>query len=138
MGDLRRRSSRFGYAVCLIAVVVFLAGSAGFVGSAFRIVHPIPLHQIVMRHFVGPFGHLHMGRGEHGGPMPGAMPNASAPATRALVGMPALRRRQMRARFEADARYGALAHLTTWLVLLIVAGVLFARHWRWLNPQRSS
>ncbi len=130
----------YGYAVCLIAVVVFFAGTAAFIGSAFGAVHPTPFHPFLTRNIRierGPLpnmmwreqsGPMHAGAMHAGSMQPGAMQAGMMP--QAAVS-PAAHRASM----LANARFGAIRRMTIALAMLIVAGILFARHWRWLQAE---
>ena len=122
----------YGYAVCLIAVIVFFAGTAAFIGGAFGAVHPTPFHPFMTRNIRierGPLPGNMMWRG-HAGAMhagaiqhPGMMPQAAIPST------------AHRASMLANARFAAIRRMTIALAMLVLAGILFARHWRWLQVE---
>ena len=127
----------YGYAVCLIAVIVFFAGTAAFIGGAFGAVHPTPFHPFMTRNIRierGPLPGNMMWRGHagamHAGAMhagaiqhPGMMPQAAIPST------------AHRASMLANARFAAIRRMTIALAMLVLAGILFARHWRWLQAE---
>src|ERR1700729_4359213 len=110
----------YGYTVCLIAVLLFLAGSIGVVNNAFRTVNPG-----LGSHHRMSMGWLHS-RGFHGfGRREGAFGRLNA----AQGTSPDVAR-------TARARLNAVRALTVSLVLLIISIVLFRGHWRWLNGPR--
>lgn len=111
----------YGYAVCLIAVVVFFIATAGFIGGVFNVIHPTPGRMFAMQHMrFGTAGRSATGMMWKGQSPANAMPRAmrTLPAPSHLV---------------ANSRYAALRRLVISLAMLILAGVLFVRHWRWLE-----
>ena len=135
----------YGYAVCLIAVLVFFIGTATFIAGAFDVVHPMAFHPPIARNFrlergAGPSDmmwreRIGMQRGAMG---PGAMhPGAMPPAT-GLRARPLAAHGALPATMLANARYAAVRRMTIALAMLVLAGVLFARHWRWLQAGSPS
>ena len=146
----------YGYAVCLIAVLVFFVGTAVFIGGAFHAVHPTPFHPFVSRNIrierggapgdmmwrersgMHP-GIMHPGIMQPGATRPGGMqPGATHPGgmpPAALPVNPLLPNGAFRATMLANARYAAIRRMTIALAMLVLAGVLFARHWRWLQAE---
>lgn len=122
----------YGYAVCLIAVIVFLINVNSFIDQGFSLMNPL------------------RARGTQFG---GEPPISSFEAYRASVareGRPngaaagqstsALPDSVLRARYEAyradridQARFDAERGLTTSGLLLVLSIVLFILHWRWLR-----
>ena len=140
----------YGYAVCLIAVLVFFIGTATFIAGAFDVVHPMAFHPLIARNIrlergAGPSDmmwreRIGMQRGAMGpGAMgPGAMhPGAMPPAT-GLRARPLAAHGALPATMLANARYAAVRRMTIALAMLVLAGVLFARHWRWLQAGSPS
>ena len=129
----------YGYAVCLIAVLVFFVGTAVFIGGAFHAVHPTPFHPFVSRNIRiergGAPGDMAWRErsGMHSGIMhPGAMHPGIMPPTALHPG--ALQSNgTLHATMLANARYAAIRRMTIAPAMLVLAGVLFARHWRWLQ-----
>ena len=130
----------YGYAVCLIAVVVFFIGTAAFIGGAFNLVHPMPMHAFQSHRMrFAPGGHPAMNRpwrmGEAKG-MPGAYPMSGT------TGSPPQSAMQPAAAwhnaFIANARYAALRRTVIALAMLMIAGILFMRHWRWLHSESTA
>jgi hypothetical protein len=118
----------FGYLVCLLAVVIFFAGAAGIVSSAFRIAHPTPRPPAMMQHFVA-------GRSEGfpGGPMIRApQPSNVLPAP------PGVNAPFVTARLIADERYDATRRFVVAVVMLILSVAVFNRAFGWLNPKPGS
>ena len=112
----------FGYAVCLLAVVIFFASAAGVVNNAFRVAHPTAAHHMIAgRHMQGRFG------------MHRPMLSESAAATQT----PSSNRVLARARFVADARFDAVRRLVVALVMLLLSIAVFRRTFGWLNPAQA-
>src|ERR1700722_18862121 len=110
-------SAIYGYTVCLIAILLFVAGSVGFVNNAFRTAN---------LGFEG--SHYRMG-----------VRRADAPVAYAPTGI-AQRRDSFRGATIERGRRNAVRGLVVSLVLLIISVVIFRWHWRWLNApafQRS-
>ncbi len=131
----------YGYAVCLIAVIVFFIGTAACISGVFQLAHPTPFHPFIGRNirierFGGPADMMWRERmpmqpgAMHPGAMhPGSMPaTAPQPPASALKGAPAA--------LLANARYAAVRRITIALAMLVLAGILFARHWRWLQAEQ--
>ena len=135
-GDDMERPNRvaqlYGYAVCLIAVIVFLISANSFVDHAFTLSNPL------------------RGQGDRFGMEPAITSFEAYRATSARVSAPAREGAQvtavpdsaLRARYEAlradrveQARFDAMRGLTTSGLLLILSVALFAVHWRWLRPR---
>ena len=131
----------YGYAVCLIAVLVFFVGTAVFIGGAFHAVHPTPFHPFVSRNIRIERGGapgdmmwrersgMHPGIMHPGATHPGSMPPA------ALQVNPLLRNGAFHATMLANARYAAIRRMTIALAMLVLAGMLFRGHWRWLQAE---
>ncbi len=122
----------YGYAVCLIAVLVFFIGTAACISGAFALVHPTPFHPFIGRNirierFGGPADMMWRERiAMHPGAMP---PRAVQPHAPATLGKPP-------AEMLANARYAAVRRITIALAMLVLAGIMFARHWRWLQAEQ--
>jgi hypothetical protein len=101
----------YGYAVCLIAVLLFVAASVGFVNGVFRTVSP------------GFEGSHHRMSLPWSGSAPGSIEQ---------------RRNVFRGAMITRARLNAVRGLVVSLVLLIISIALFSGHWRWLNAPRVS
>jgi hypothetical protein len=105
----------YGYTVCLVAVLLFVAASVGIVNNVFRTVNPTfegSHHRISMR-WSRPHG-LH-GFGQRGGDV-------------AQTGRGAM---------IARGRLNAVRALVVSFVLLVISIALFTGHWRWLNARRG-
>lgn len=115
----------YGYTVCLIAVLLFVAASVGFVNGVFRTVNPGfegSHHRISM-----PWSRPH----EFLGTVSTVAQSGSAPDSMNQ------RRNAFRGAMIARARLNAVRGLVVSLVLLIISIVLFIGHWRWLNASRA-
>jgi hypothetical protein len=113
----------YGYTVCLIAGLLFVAGSVGVVNGAFRSVSPSIAgshHRTSMRwsrpHRFQSFGQ------RRGVSAPGSMDQA---------------RNAFRGAAIARARLNAARALVVSLVVLLISIVLFRGHWKWLNAPRA-
>jgi hypothetical protein len=126
-----RVAQLYGYAVCLIAVVVFLVSANNFVDNAFALANPLRArgNQFGMEPAISSFDAY---RGTVGRERPGGGPgNGAAPALPDSV---------LRVRYEAlradrieQSRFDAERGLTTSGLLLVLSIVLFLLHWRWLR-----
>ena len=129
-----RVAQLYGYAVCLIAVIVFLASANSFVESLFTLSNPL--------------------RGD-GGRFPEAS-ITSFEAYRSTVNRFNVPSRDaapaqptpdsvLRARYEAlradrieQTRFDAEKGITTSGLLIVLSAVLFALHWRWLRSRENT
>ncbi len=135
-------SAIYGYTVCLIAVLLFVAGSVGFVNGVFRTVSPGlggSHHRMGMR-WSRPHG-FH-GFGQRGGrygqlnAAQGTSPDVAQ--TGSAIGATAPRPNTFCSAMIARARLNAVRALVVSLVVLIISIVLFRGHWRWLNVPRPA
>lgn len=118
-------SAIYGYTVCLIAVLLFVAASVGLVNGVFRTMNPGfegSHHRMSM-----PWSRTHGFQGT----LPRVAQTGSAP------GSLAQRRNTFRGAMIVRARLNAVRGLVVSLVLLIISIVLFRGHWRWLNAPRA-
>jgi hypothetical protein len=130
----------YGYLVCIVAVVTFLINASGFVDAAFDRANPL------------------QGRGGYYGPDGGSLTSFEAYRATQTQGRPTrvapgvasgpesdtLTVEQQRARYEvlradriSQTSFGAMQRLVKHGLLMLVAIVLFATHWRWLRRQRE-
>jgi hypothetical protein len=116
----------YGYTVCLIAVLLFVAASVGFVDGVFRTVNPgfEGSHHRMSVPWSRPHGFQVT--------VPSVARTGSAPD---LMGV---RRNTFRGAMIARARLNAVRGLVVSLVLLIISIALWRGHWRWLNAPRAS
>ena len=138
-----RISQAYGYAVCLITVIVMLIGIKQVVDAAFDLSDPI-------RADGGGYGR--MGRPitnfelyKMGARQQGPTRNdPAAPAEKASADSTASDadlRRMYEAEREAaigNTRFRAIKSLVGNLLLILVAAVLFTIHWRWLRARDSA
>ena len=137
-----RISQAYGYAVCLITVIVMLIGIKQVVDAAFDLSDPIradgggygrmgrpitsfELYKMEARRQVTT-------RNDPTAPGPKAAPDSTA--------YDADLRRMYDAEREAaigNARFRAIRSLVGNLLLIVVAAVLFTIHWRWLRARDS-
>lgn len=137
-----RISQAYGYAVCLITVIVMLIGIKQVVDAAFDLSDPIradgggygrmgrPITNFEMYKMEarrqGPTRAYPMGPGE----------KVSADSTTSDADL----RRMYEAERETsigNTRFRAVKSLVGNLLLIVVAGVLFTIHWRWLKRRDS-
>jgi hypothetical protein len=137
-GDDMERPNRvaqlYGYAVCLIAVIVFLISANSLAENAFTLANPL------------------RGGGNRFGPEPAissfeayrATANRENRLNPSASGTPTVSPPSdsvLRARYEVlradridQVRFDAERSLTTSGLLLLLCVVLFVLHWRWLRP----
>ncbi len=127
----------YGYTVCLIAVITILISLNSVVNNVFEFAEPE-----MSREVTGEFG----GRSLEAcrqrwmrtsiSARPGD-PAAAAPEVPADSVLLALCGEERSERIAA-VRHRALRSLVTSTLMLLVAGVLFAVHWRWLRGSRTA
>lgn len=126
-----RVAQLYGYAVCLITVVVFLVSANSFVENLFRFGNPV-------RGSGGNFGEASITSFEAYRSTVNrfGVPGRDAPPP------PATPDSVLRARYEAlradrieQTRFDAEKGLTTSGLLIVLSVVLFALHWRWLRSR---
>ena len=135
-----RISQMYGYAVCFITVIVMLIAIKQVVDSAIDLSDPIRAEGSRMGRTLTNFeaykveSRNQAGMRAQGGPMPpGAAP---AKATADTAASDAELRRLYDAERETaigNARFRAIRSLVGNLLLIVLAGVLFGIHWRWLK-----
>jgi hypothetical protein len=137
-----RISQVYGYAVCLITVVVMLIGIKQVVDAAFDLSDPIRASGGGYGRMGRPITNFELYKMEarRQGPFRN---DPAAPAERASPGSAtsdADLRRMYDAEREAaigNARFRAIRSLVGNLLLIVLAGVLFVIHWRWLRTRDS-
>jgi membrane protein implicated in regulation of membrane protease activity len=129
-----RVAQLYGYAVCLIAVVVFLASANSFVENIFTFSNPL-------RGSSGNFAEASVTSFEA---YRSTVNRFNVPG-RDATPPPVTPDSVLRARYEAlradridQTRFDAEKGLTTSGLLLILSIVLFALHWRWLRSRDVS
>ncbi len=141
-----RIAQSYGYAVCFIAVVAMLFAVKQVVDAAFDLSDPIRAEGGGFGRMGGPLTNFEvykvsvrrqMAMRMYSGPMPvGAAPSPAPPDTISDAEM----RRLYDAEREAaigNSRFRASRSLVSNLLLLVVAGILFSIHWRWLRQRDS-
>jgi hypothetical protein len=135
-----RISQAYGYAVCFITVVVMLFSIKGVVDAAIDLSDPIRSESSRMGRTLTNFevykveARREAGARAQAGPTPAyATPLKAAPDTGASDA-------ELRRLYDAEretaignARFRATRSLVGNLLLIILAGALFAIHWRWLK-----
>jgi hypothetical protein len=126
----------YGYTVCLIAVITILISLNSAVNNAFDFAEPEMSHQMP-----SDFGGRSLEACRENyltrtitGPRRELPPNVTIPADSVLMRMCA----EERAERIAIVRHRALRSLVTSTLMLLVAGILFAVHWRWLRGSRTA
>jgi hypothetical protein len=138
-----RVAQAYGYAVCFITVVVMLIGIKQVVDSAFDLGNPLRADGAYGRSG-RPLSNFELYRMEarRQVPMPDRNPNTTLVVPHPVGGAvdanasdADLRKLYEAEREEAigSARFRATRSLVGNLLLILLAGVLFAIHWRWLK-----
>jgi hypothetical protein len=131
MDRSERIAQLYGYTVCLIAIVVFIASANSFVQSAFEYANP----------FSGnPWSY---GAGQ----VLTSFDSYKATYDLTLPGqkpVPAISDAEMHARYDAlradrisTARFEAVKSMTVSGILIVIAILLFIVHWRWLQSRAT-
>ena len=122
----------YGYAVCLIAVVVFLIAASNIVEAMFDRSQPLLTERWSGRADgdLTSFEAYRASRSENVKPAaPGASPGADTLSTADLR----VRYEALRAHQIATVRFQSTRRLVQHGFLLVVAFALFVMHWRWLR-----
>jgi len=126
----------YGYVVCLIAVITILISLNSLVNNLFEYSEPE-----MSREISGEFGGRSLEACKQrytmrtGGPARPAEPSAvgaDLPTDSVLMRLCAEEREDR----VVSVRHRALRSLVTSTLMLLVAGVLFGAHWRWLRGSR--
>jgi hypothetical protein len=126
----------YGYAICLVAVITGLISVSNFVEAAFARMDPLRSQDSRFGFVEGSLTSFEAyrattgGRGQAAGPVG---PSRAAPAD--TLSTEELRRRYEALRADRIARvsYDATQRLVKHGLLLVLALLLFATHWRWLQ-----
>lgn len=130
--SITRRPTRiqqiYGYAVCLIAIVVALIAVTQLMNAAFDLSRPAQFGRYGYEPGTATFEQYRL---DHR--VQPADPNTGQPAT--VIPDSTLRRAfdEDRAARVAYAHWDATKSLVTQAILLIIAIALFVMHWRWLR-----
>ncbi len=137
-----RISQAYGYAVCLITVIVMLIGIKQVVDAAFDLSDPIRADGGGYGRMGRPITNFELYKMEARRQGP-TRNDPAAPAEKASpdsAASDADLKRMYDAEREAaigNARFRAIRSLVGNLLLIILAGVLFGIHWRWLKARDS-
>lgn len=128
----------YGYVVCLIAVITILISLNSVVNNVFEFAEPE-----MSREVTGEFGgrSLEACRQRYMTRTTGAMRPAGPTAVSAEIPPDSVLMAlctEDRAERVVAVRHRALRSLVTSTLMLLVAGVLFAVHWRWLRGSRNA
>lgn len=130
----------YGYTVCLIAVITILISLNSIVNNTFEFAEPE-----MSREVTGEFGGRSLEacrqRWMRTATMPGPDRSAAAPAPGAAVPTDSALMvlcAEERADRIAAVRHRALRSLVTSTLMLLVSGILFGVHWRWLRGSRTA
>lgn len=124
-----RIAQAYGYAVCLICVIVILVSTHSVIDAAFDYSNPLGSTSVAGRPIASSYEVYRMQNRRVGR---AAAPGASADTT--------LGEQDMRKAFEAEkndaiisAKYRALRSLVSSAVFLVLASAFFLFHWRWIR-----
>jgi hypothetical protein len=135
----------YGYAVCLITVVVMLASIKSIIDAAFDLSDPVRAHGGAYGRSGRPLTNFELYKMEArregmreraAGPV-----RVALPATADTVSSDADLRRMYEAEREAqigNTKFQATRSLFSGLLFIILAGALFLIHWRWLRGITSA
>lgn len=128
----------YGYTVCLIAVITILISLRNLVSNTFEFAEPA-MSREVTGEFSGRSLEACKQRWMRTVASPGqeraaTTPIAKIPSDSALMVLCAEERTDR----IAAVRYRALRSLITSALMLLVAGILFGVHWRWLRGSRTA
>lgn len=137
MDQPRRIPQLYGYTVCLIAVITILISLNSVVNNVFEFAEPE-----MSREVTGEFGgrSLEACRQRYvrtTGAMRPTEAGTAAPEMPSDSVLMALCAEERTERVAA-VRHRALRSLVTSSLMLLVAGILFAVHWRWLRGSRNA
>jgi hypothetical protein len=139
-----RIAQTYGYAVCLITVVVMLIGIKQVIDAAFDLSDPIRAEGGGYGRMGGPLTSFEvykvsvrrqMVMRQYSGPTPAGVGPSQAPAD-------TLSDAEMRRLYDAEreaaignVHFRASRSLVSNLLLIVLAGILFSIHWRWLKKR---
>jgi hypothetical protein len=131
----------YGYAVCLITVIVMLISIKGTIDAGFDLSNPLRAEGGYGR-FGGPLTSFELYKMQARGQIPSERyPGPDRPKAVA----DSLSDAQLRQLFDAErdaqigsAKFRATRNLVSGILFMVLAGVLFAIHWRWLKGVMSS
>lgn len=130
----------YGYAVCLITVIVMLIAIKQVVDAAIDLSDPIRAESARMGRTLTNFEVYKLETRRGAGPQAGQMPARVAPAKGQADTTTS--DAELRLLYDAEretaignARFRAVRSLIGNLLLIVLAGVLFGIHWRWLRQR---
>lgn len=133
----------YGYAVCLITVIVMLISIKGIIDAAFDLSDPVRAHGGAFGRTGRPLTNFDLYKLE--ARREGARPTRTGPDGRDLmvdtVSSDADLRRMYEAEREAqigNTKFQATRSLFSGLLFIVLAAVLFFIHWRWLKGITSA
>lgn len=135
MDRSNRVAQLYGYAVCLIAVVVFLISAKNFVDNTFALSDPLRAHndRFGMEPAMTSFEAYRTSLARDPRASAPQGPGGAAPAQPAPDSVLRARYEALRADRIDQARFDAKRGLTTSGLLLALSIALFLLHWRWLR-----
>jgi hypothetical protein len=138
-GDMERSDrvpQLYGYTVCLIALVVMLVNISSIVNQAFALSDPLAGDRFGWGGAVLTSFETYKATA---GRMDAMAPNSAAASA------PKPTDAELRAQFEAlradriaRARLDARREMTQSILMLVIAALLFAWHWRWVRRERTA
>lgn len=126
-----RIAQTYGYAVCLICVIVILISTHSVIDAAFDYANPVGADVVYGR--FGPMSTFEAYRIQ-------ARQAPGKPADASLAASAQVSDAQLRAQYDEEktqqqkgARFRALRSLVSGIVFLVLATTMFLLHWRWIR-----
>src|SRR4051812_39134479 len=133
----------YGYAVCLITVVVMLVSIKGLIDAAFDLSDPLRAEGGYGR--FGPLTSFELYKMQARRQIPTERPSPITTTARQAAAGDTLSDAELRTLFNAErdsqignAKFRATRKLVSGLLFIVLAGVLFWIHWRWLKGVMSA
>ena len=133
----------YGYAVCLITVVVMLISIKGLIDAAFDLSDPLRAEGGYGR--FGPLTSFELYKMQARRQIPIERPSPTTTTARPAAAGDTLSDAEIRTLFNAErdsqignAKFRATRKLVSGLLFIVLAGVLFWIHWRWLKGVMST
>lgn len=144
-----RIAQAYGYAVCFIAVVTLLFSSKSIIDASFDFSAPIRADRYVGLNLTS-FDAYKRGRIERGthtrpGPVPqGTIAGPGGTDSASTSPFPRLSDAELRRLYDderadhvSNVRFRAMRSLVSSIIMVVIALVLFATHWRWLRRESA-
>ncbi len=138
MEKSNRIAQVYGYAVCLVAIITFLISAAAIVNAAFNLSDPLRTEGYGRGASLTSFAAYKREQMQRSPPQ--SRPGGAVPAGDSANAAPAAT--ELRQMFEderleqiGNVRFRSMRTLVTSILMIIVASVLFATHWRWLRRE---